>query len=70
MATISFELDEMRDLELLQLIARRMGARVIDRPVPQKKRPSARRIKTPPPYRSAQVQENIFEFEVVREDTV
>ncbi len=68
MATITFELDELRDLELLQLIAQRMGARVIDRPLPRKKRPTGRRIKTPPPYRSEQVQENIFEFEVVREE--
>lgn len=65
MATITFETENMRDLELLQLIALRMGAKVIDRPPVRRKRPSARRIKTPPPYNTQQVQENIFEFEVV-----
>lgn len=63
MATITFELDNMRDLELLQLLAQRMGAKVIERPLP-KKRPSARKIKIPPPYNTQQVKDNIFEFEV------
>lgn len=66
MATITFELESMRDLELLQLLALRMGAKVVDRPLPTKRRPSARRIKVPPPYNTQQVQDNIFEFEVIR----
>lgn len=64
MATITFELEDMRDLELLQLVAQRMGAKVIERPLPKKRRPSARKIKVPPPYNTQQVQDNIFEFEV------
>jgi len=68
MATITFEIENIRDLELLELFAQRMGAKVVNRPLPKKRRPSARKIKTPPPYNTQQVKDNIFEFEVINQE--